>query len=118
MVWLRRQRGRIGGLAVFAIALQLVLSFGHVHAEDFAGSYGQAAVAEAPANVPFDGDTDRHQACAICTTIHIAATSLLPVVPQIAEAAERPAELAANPAGFAVARERPRLFQARAPPQL
>jgi hypothetical protein len=46
MSWVRTHR-RIGGtLALFALALQLVLSFGHVHPRDFAGIPG-SAVAQA-----------------------------------------------------------------------
>ena len=37
MDWVRQQRRMAGGLALFALALQLVLSFAHTHAEDFAG---------------------------------------------------------------------------------
>jgi len=93
MRWLRERR-KFGGLsALFALALQIVLSFGHIHPEDIYGPNYAAAVASAakaasPAQPP---GTDRqpHQKsshnddyCAICATINLLSTSFVPEVPQ------------------------------------
>jgi len=106
---------------LFAIALQLAVSFGHVHAKEFAGTSGPAAVAETPADnlpaqVPAGGD--RHPDCAVCSAIHIAGTSLLPIAPWIVEFATQGAALAVISFTAAVPRERARPFQARAPPSI
>ena len=107
---------RFGGwLALFALGLQLFLSFGHEHAEDFAAA--RTAVAQnqtAPQNAP-GGDHD--DGCAICAVMHMVRTSLLPVAPSVALPADilsavfAAADLTALPP---LARQ---FFQARAPPQ-
>jgi hypothetical protein len=84
MRWVRRHE-RVGRwVALFALALQLTLSFGHVHLDNTAPSPAsvasvlpsQAASGDAPS------DPDRHSAghdfCAICATISLASTLLLP----------------------------------------
>jgi hypothetical protein len=80
-----RQSGSWLGLT--ALALQLVLSFGHVHHL----SAGSGAVTVATTNVPGSrlspgqhpaNDADDY--CAICALIHLASTSFLPDVPQLA----------------------------------
>ncbi len=117
MRWFRRHIGLGGRLALFALAVQLALSFAHVHAVDAGRT--QAAVAAAgafgPAPAPkSDGPVD--PGCAICGLIQLAATA----TPSAAPALPLPA--ASVDARLAVAGQRllpaaPRLpFQARAPP--
>jgi hypothetical protein len=106
---------RFGGwLALFALGLQLTLSFGHIHAEDFAAA--KTAVAQnqtAPQNAP-DGD---HDGCAICAVMHMVRASLLPGAPSVA----LPVDIVATVFVAADLTELPPLarqfFQARAPPQ-
>jgi hypothetical protein len=84
MRWIRMNRKWGGRLALFALALQLILSFGHIHAEDLGLAAPPQAIAShalTPAND--DGTTPPHDqgdACAICVTLSLSATSLLPVV--------------------------------------
>lgn len=80
-----RNNRRFGGwLALFALAVQLTLSFGHVHLEGIRGG-ADARVSliterpELPAQHP-GNDADH---CAICATIHLASTSFLPDPPQL-----------------------------------
>ncbi len=73
MSWIRAHRRFGGTLALFALALQLALSFGHVHARDLAGIPG-SAVAQAQVTVPHGPDGDAaDQAndiyCAVCATV-------------------------------------------------
>ena len=114
MVWRRRQRRLSGCLALFALAVQLALSFGHIHAEDFARPAATVAqTGDAPAQ---HRDTD-HDDCPICSVMHRAGTLAVPSPPQMslpvpekifwAAAVERPIDAAAQ--------RQP--FQARAPPQ-
>lgn len=114
-----RYRQRLGSfLALFALALQLVLSFGHHHANEFRPE--PAAVAaqtggagDAPA-APDNDDRD----CAICAVIHLAGTALAPVAPALTLPASFHDAPRAKPRPAAFASYWPRRFQARAPPQV
>jgi hypothetical protein len=108
-------------LALAALALQLVVSFGHVHLDGvhradpalaIAGSGAQASQLPAP-HPGNDGDDDY---CAICATIFLAANSFLPPAPQLpVPFVSRPIEHFARVAvDFIVPRRAP--FQSRAPP--
>ena len=121
MSWVRNYR-RVGGwLGLAALALQLVLSFGHVHLDRLHRAAAPVAVAGAgglgaqgvPAPPP-GNDADDY--CAVCATIYLTATSFVPQPPQLpVPFASRPVELR-----FAVvfaAPEPPRVaFRSRAPP--
>jgi hypothetical protein len=86
MRWVRAHRQRVGCIALFALALQLVLSFGHVHREDFAGalsprsaaSLSQSAWSEADASGSSGHGSHAHDICAICATVSLTSTSLPP----------------------------------------
>jgi hypothetical protein len=124
MRWLRSNRGVVAWLAFFALAFQLVLSFGHVHAGQFGGGSTPWAAAETgdarvdvlpslPQKNPIGLAGDF---CAICANISLANTLILPVLEIIL--APRlfteilPGSLAANgPASFS---HLP--FSARGPP--
>jgi hypothetical protein len=85
MHWIRMNRQWSGRLALFALALQLVLSFGHIHADDLglAAPAAAAALHAPPTNgdgTPPQDQRDAHDICAICVTLSLSATSLLPVV--------------------------------------
>jgi hypothetical protein len=68
------------------MALQLVLSFGHIHLEKFASASaipGMAA-SKAPSSQQNPAQHPANEAdgyCAICATIHLASTSFLPDAP-------------------------------------
>ena len=89
MRWIRINRRWGGRLALFALALQFGLAFGHIHAEDI----GLAAPTNAVANhvntfAANDGlpaqDRDDHDTCAICIALGLTASSVLPVVASLA----------------------------------
>jgi len=81
MRWFRTHIGLGSRLALFALAVQVVLSFGHVHVGKLAAAKGAIALAQAP---------DRHggptpkphtgvdEFCAICATVSLLASSVLP----------------------------------------
>jgi hypothetical protein len=105
---------------LFALALQLALSFAHVHSQDFAGVAGHGPVIVTAPTPPFgedDGDGVGHDHCAICATMQILASSVLPPPPMVAApiAAGRTLHVMAL-AQISAAASR-RSFQARAPPQ-
>jgi hypothetical protein len=82
---MNRQLG--GCLALFALALQLVLSFGHIHAKDLGlavaskatASHAQSASGD-DTQPPQHRDNDADDVCAICVTLSVSATALLPVI--------------------------------------
>ena len=87
MRWVRSKTSAIAWLALFALACQLVLSFGHVH-------LGKPNTGTAWADLADDGKTTDHaptqnppapagtidEFCAICANISLAGVLLIPVV--------------------------------------
>lgn len=125
MSWFRIRRAFGGYCALFALALQLVVSFGHIHPRDIRGSPSSDATQHAsyvkaghvgvvaPAGQPA-GEQDAY--CNICATINLvgagqaATPPRLPVPPLF-----QPARFTAvhDPAAF----DRGHIhFQSRAPP--
>jgi hypothetical protein len=124
MRWFRANRTFGGRLALFALAVQLYLSFGHLHPQDIYG----------PAHLPVNGPiaamaadhasvlTSDHRStggddyCEICATISLLSTSFVAQAPQlpvplVSQAIERIDRVAGI---FIAPRRAP--FQSRAPP--
>jgi hypothetical protein len=86
-VWLHRRHGAL--LALIALAVQIVVAFGHVHLHGLAQnsratSAAQRAVladtkSHAPAQIPVDND----DYCAICASIFLASSAFAPAPPQL-----------------------------------
>jgi hypothetical protein len=89
MGWFR-SRSRWGSyLALFALAFQLVVSFGHVHLEGGTPNAGHASIvakaAVDPASKQSPAVADDH--CPICALIHLSSTLVTaeaPTLPQLA----------------------------------
>jgi hypothetical protein len=65
----------VAALALFALALQLCLSFAHIHHEDFRGVSGHGALTlSPPAQDDHDEDGDLHH-CAVCVAVQITGTA-------------------------------------------
>lgn len=120
MRWFRTMRRFCGSLGLAALALQLVLSFGHIHLDGVhRGSHGTTVASSSarplqlPARQPAD-DGDNY--CAICATIYLAANSFVPQAPQLpVPFVSRPIEHFYRVAvDFIAPRRAP--FQSRAPP--
>jgi hypothetical protein len=91
MRWIRANKAIGGRLALFALALQFYLSFGHIHPEDI---YGPADVTlsgnkiialpatefvrPSPSGIASDDDGGL---CAICATMYLLSTSFVPEAP-------------------------------------
>ena len=125
MCWFRARSKWGSCLALFALALQLALTFGHVHLERSAPiSADKFTIAGTDAssrahNPPAD-PTDRHDRaddrCSICTLIHLANTLVLAEPPSLPlpDVFERlPSEAAL---AFDFPTPQRALFAARAPP--
>jgi hypothetical protein len=88
MGWFRSNRGVVAWLALFALACQLVLSFGHVHASQFGGGSPAFAAAETsdtsaggpPSQSQKDPTGLAGDFCAICASINLAGTLILPIL--------------------------------------
>ena len=86
MRWVRTKRRWSTWLALAAMALQLVLSFGHIHLKKLASDFVIASVttSKAPSSQQNPTQHPANQAddfCAICANIHLASWSFLPDAP-------------------------------------
>ena len=123
MHWIR-SNVRLGGwCALFALAIQLTLSFGHVHVEGGPATSQEAALAASAStsnqpNPPANPEPRSHVGdfCAICALIQLAGTA----TPATASVLEAPVVFTG--ASFAIipdralARAPPLSFHARGPP--
>jgi len=111
----RTRRRLTGWLALFALALQFVVGFAHVHSEDFAGLVhaGMARVTQGDSG-PADPD---HLTCDICAAVHLTGTSAVPTPPALALPVATAAVLAPVAAPVAKAPAITLAFDARGPPQ-
>jgi hypothetical protein len=89
MGWFRSNRGVVAWVALFALACQLALSFGHVHASSSSKFGGSLAFAAETGNAPADGAPWSPQKkpggfaddfCAICASISLAGMLILPIL--------------------------------------
>ena len=125
MRWFRSRKRSGSYLALFALAFQLAVSFGHVHLERIAPpSAGANALAHAQPsaddrNAPSNPAGREHPAddhCPICTLIHLAGALVpaeTPPLPLPTVVGRLRLELAAE---FDLTASHAALFRARAPP--
>jgi hypothetical protein len=122
----RRRMQRIGGrLGLFALWLQLALSFGHIHASDLYRfghplAHDPGAVELIASHGPMPPEPGRsgllHQDCAICANMALA-SALLPAEPPTLPRPSLSGRVAiAGERALALAAPRHLLFQTRAPP--
>jgi hypothetical protein len=119
MNWFRRNRRMSGWLALFALAFQLAVSFGHVHGLDASASAAGTALAQADNPTAADGPKKAPASpdvCAICAVMALTASSVVPTAPQLPVVLtdvrvhfSPAAETALSVAAYAA-------FRARAPP--
>jgi Protein of unknown function (DUF2946) len=107
-------------LALFALAVQFAVSFGHVHVDGIraVGSASAIVVRQTPTaqSLPLPQPADKDDYCAICASIYLAANSFVPAppllpVPLIAAAIDH---IDRGAATFVAPRRL--AFQSRAPP--
>jgi hypothetical protein len=114
-------RGLSAWLALFALALQMVVSFGHVHLVGIHGVYPKAEstgfkshAQVLPAQKPGDDDDDAY--CPICASVYLTANSFVPLAPvlPVPSASNVVEHFSHNARVFVVLRRL--AFQSRAPP--
>jgi len=128
MRWFRVNRRFCGWLASFALAVQIGLSFGHVHANDIGRqTLGSTAAAQSGANGPTDAgsvpapaDHEPHgladDTCAICAIMALAGSLLLPEPPALALPVGVPDTSAPDRTAALVPGDHPLRPRARSPP--
>jgi len=122
MRWFRANRILGSRLALFALAVQFVLAFGHIHHDDIYGSASPAAAMAAavadgsqplPANHPAKHSDDY---CAVCATMSLLGNSFVAAAPTLPlPTASYAIEQLGSVAAIFVAPRRA-AFQSRAPP--
>ncbi len=117
MLWVRLQARKLSLLALFALAMQFGLSFGHVHAHEPASPAAQAAPATSPApDTGHDQDGDK-DVCSICATFAMANALVDAAPPLLPLPAYTHAALLTANIDAAVAQPRHVAFRSRAPPR-
>lgn len=117
MTWVRSKAKRLSLLALFALALQIGLSFGHTHVAAWSADRTQIATA-APATGGTSGHHDADAICAICITAAMTASGLNAAAPVL----PLPVRFAAIDFVASFSTDAPRLraaaFHSRGPPLL
>ena len=109
-------------LGLFALLLQLTLSFAHIHPDDLLPAGSGAAARIADASQPGGSDPGReapgapHDDCPICSVMHLAGTIVVPDAPALAVPTQFTTAhfAAADIAAVLIVRRLP--FETRAPP--
>jgi hypothetical protein len=122
MIWFRAKLRSCAGLALFALAVQIAVSFGHVHADDLglspAAQAGPAKVALGVSLAPERQDRSpaSDDYCLVCASIALVGTGLpsLPPVIVVPVSARRVSFALATSESLPAAVSHS--FQARAPP--
>jgi hypothetical protein len=122
MRWFRANRTFGGRLALFALAVQFVVAFGHIHRDDIYGPARPAAAIAAavpdgsqpaPANHPSKHGDDY---CAICATVSLLGTSFAAAAPSLPLPAAAHAIERFDRVAIIFIAPRRAAFQSRAPP--
>jgi hypothetical protein len=124
MGWFRAKSKLGGRLALFALAVQFILAFGHIHPDDIYGSlngpFPTEAVSLATANQGQFLGSDQSAAapddfCAICASVSLLSNSVAADAPKLSLPEPQMAKHATRVLAIVVTPP-PRLFQSRAPP--
>jgi len=86
MKWLRAYIGQVTSLALFALAMNLALSFGHFHLKDIGGGQATSGILLSLISQHDDRQNDKHDGhpddlCPICTAQGALGTGLASLAP-------------------------------------
>jgi Protein of unknown function (DUF2946) len=115
MKWLRSNIKHGARLALFALTVQFVLSFGHFHPVAAQAAPSVSATQQLPAP---SHDSDQHpdDQCAICAVLALASTGMAAAAPTLPVPQAIESAPPAIHAAFAGPRSARAAFQSRAPP--
>lgn len=122
MRWFRANKTFCSRLAFFALAVQFVLAFGHIHRDDIYGSVRPAAAIAAavpdgsqplPANHPTKHGDDY---CAVCAAMSLLGNSFVATAPALPLPATSQANKQVDSVAIIFIAPRRAAFQSRAPP--
>jgi Protein of unknown function (DUF2946) len=124
MSWFRSTLASCAWIVLFALAMQMAVSFGHLHRDDLGlrplNDAGRSPTADATANPAGDADPHHHTApndhCPICASTALLGTGTPPVAPLLVVPLS---VVRFSPAEKPISELRPQLtlsFQARGPP--
>jgi hypothetical protein len=119
MQWFRSNRSLNSYLALFALALQLALSFGHIHLDDLAPGKTTIAAAQEVwdlASVPSGTVPERGEVCAICAIINLSGSLLIADAPTLVFAGAQHEAFFPDLVAVLASDLTRAQFQARAPP--
>ena len=129
MRWFRANRLFGGCLALFALAIQLVISFAHIHPQDLSprpevglGAKNSSATVLADSEDFFRKPTDNHGGglphdnCAICASINLISSAVTVQGPVLSIPADFDSVQLQSISDFEFRSNRYSLFQTRAPP--
>jgi hypothetical protein len=119
MQWFRANSSLNSYLALFALALQLTLSFGHTHLNDLAPGKTTIAAAQEvsnPTSVPSGTVPDGDEVCTICAIISLSGSLLIPGAPTLVFASAQHEAFFPDLVAVLVSDPTRAQFQARAPP--
>jgi hypothetical protein len=118
--WRRPVRRAGLPLALFAIALQAVVSFGHHHFGFYAAHSFKSGITVSAVSPPGDRreapTVPEHGPCLICVAIHAAAPPVVDALPNLLPVYDDGAPLPPPAFAFLAAPRRVAAFQSRAPP--
>jgi hypothetical protein len=107
-------------VALVSFVLQLWITAGHFHPEDFAALFGIGDGSVALAKAQHDGGSSPftldHDDCALCFSVQLAGNSTLPTSPVLTDPRRYARLPTATVEAFQVASARHLLFETRAPP--
>ena len=118
MQWFRAKLKAGARLALFALMVQIALSFGHLHLGNFRQAVPSLASAstQSTSSAPTQPASHADDYCAICATIHLTAISFLPPAPQLRVPFVARSVEHFNSAAVVFIAPRRAPFQSRAPP--
>ena len=117
MRWFRANLQIGARLAMFALTLQVALSFAHIHLNTFAhATPGLTSSTQPDPSAPTQPGGDADNYCSICAAMHITANSFLPKVPVLPIPFVSQPVGHSNPAAAVFIARRHASFQSRAPP--
>ena len=121
MTWVRSHRALCVRLALLALAVQLLVSFGHVHVADLTTTSVAIAATDGTSahHKPAPSDRSHRRAdhyCPICATVQLAGTSVPPTAPMVLPPVSSGSTILERGAGVPSAVSAHLLFSARAPP--